>query len=243
MKQNYHAIVLDKRDIGEADRLYTFYTKENGLMRTVARSVRKPDARMAAQVEDFTCVHIAIAKNGGRGTLAGAVAEQYHSNVRSDFEALRNVDRARQTFVSLVHEYDADARLYALWEEYLLQMDALAWARDNQPSGAVSLRWVTHAFLMQLYALLGYTFRTQKCTVCAQGLCVERCGFSAHRGGVVCRQCMRDERVCVADADTVKALRVMMAHPLAQLHKIVVNTAVERQLALITRDIAQWIVR
>ncbi len=239
MKQNYHAIVLDKRDTGEADRIYTFYTKENGLMRTVARSVRKPGARMASQVEDFTCAHVSIAKNGGRGALAGAVAERYHDSLRSDFVALCHVDRARRIFVSLVHEDDADARLYVLWETYLLQMDTCVSTMQDR----LSLAWITHAFLMQLYALLGYTFRVGACTVCAQTLHATRAGFSAHRGGMVCHRCVHGEHVCATDADTVKALRVMTAHPLAQLHKVVVNAHVERQLARITSAIAQWIVR
>lgn len=242
MKQNYHAIVLDKRDAGEADRIYTFYTKENGLMRTMARSVRKPGARMASQVEDFTCAHISIAKNGGRGALAGAVAERYYDHLRCNFDALCNVDRARRIFVSLVHEDDADVRLYALWEEYLSQMDTCA-SVHNIAYSTTTLQWVTHAFLMQLYALLGYTFRVRTCTMCTQVLHATRSGFSPHRGGVVCHRCMHGERVCAIDADTVKALRLLTVHPLAQLHKVVVHSRVERQLARITRDIAQWIMR
>lgn len=245
MKNNYHAIVLDKRDIGEMDRLYTFYTEEDGLVRTVARSVRKPEARMAAQVEDFTRVHVSIAKNGGRGTLAGAVAEHYHERLRGDFDALSEADRARGIFLALVREHDADARLYTLWKRYLEQMDAFVGdVTEESRARHLSVRWLTHVFLMQLYALLGYTFRVQVCAHCKTALADERRRvFSAHRGGVVCAACANGDTACRVDDNTLKALRMIAAHPLPRLRKVAVNDVVDHQLARIESAVARWIMR
>ena len=86
MKINYQAISLDKKDIAETDRFYTFYTKEVGLLQVPAKGIRKSQAKLAPQVEIFTFANISIAKNRGRGTLAGAVAESQFNDLKSSYE-------------------------------------------------------------------------------------------------------------------------------------------------------------
>ena len=154
---------MDKRDLGEMDRLYTFYTRENGLMRVMARSIRKVDAKMAAQVEDFTLVHISIAKGNGSGLLAGAVAENFFSQLRQNYDGLLCVDHVRRVFVSLMHEHDPDVRIFDLFVNYLLQMDDMAVCGKNVQQRK-QMEWITHAFLMQFYELhhLNFQYYLQK---------------------------------------------------------------------------------
>ena len=39
------AVVLRRRDLGEADRILTIYTLEHGKLRVVAKGVRRPDRK------------------------------------------------------------------------------------------------------------------------------------------------------------------------------------------------------
>jgi DNA repair protein RecO (recombination protein O) len=243
VKQNYHAIVLEKRDVGEMDRLYTCYTRENGLMRIMARSVRKVDAKLAAQVEDFSLTHISVAKNNGHGILAGAVAEQYFSEMRQNFEALLCVDRVRRIFIALMREHDADERIFDLFANYLIQINELAPCNVSGRPDKEQMEWITQAFLMQFYGLSGYSFDTARCCVCQTKVTRERNGFSAYRGGLLCASCIGGQHFCVVEPDTVKALRIIHTNHLRSLRKVVVHTDVHRQLGKITHEIAQWIMR
>ena len=245
MKQNYHAIVIDKKEIGEMDRLYTFYTRENGLMRVVARSIRKVDAKLASQVEDFTLVHISIAKNNGYGILAGAVAERYFGHLRQHYQGLLCVDRVRQIFMTLMREHDMDARMFDLLTSYLIQMNELAFLDEQDDGGdvVVQMRWITDAFLMQFYGLSGYIFDMACCCICHEKIAVGRNGFSAHKGGLLCMHCMHGQFFCIAEPDTIKAMRIINTNHLGALRKVVVHMDVHRQLDKITHDIAQWIMR
>ncbi len=56
MEYRYTAIVLGKKEVGETDRLYTFYTREQGKVRVVAKGVRKPEAKLAGQLENLSSV-------------------------------------------------------------------------------------------------------------------------------------------------------------------------------------------
>lgn len=57
-----HAIVLKRRNVGEADRTLTLFTKEYGRMRVYARGVRRVHSRRAAHLEVFSHVSLVIHK-------------------------------------------------------------------------------------------------------------------------------------------------------------------------------------
>lgn len=242
MKHNYHAITLDKRDIGEMDRLYTFYTLEHGLVRVPARSIRKIDAKLPAQVEDFVLTHITIAKNYGFGTLAGAVAEEYFDDLRGDYDALTCVDIARNVFLTIIGENEGDARVFYLLVEYLREMDTLA-KKGALCENYVQMQWMTNAFLLNLFRVQGYDFDTKLCCVCKNSIEKRRNGFSAHRGGIICAQCFGGNQYCSVDPDTVKALRVVQSNHFTSLGKLIIHTDVQRQMSAVIHDIERWVMR
>jgi len=242
MKYNYHAIALDKMDIGEADRLYTFYTLENGLVRVPARSVRKGKAKLATQVEDFVLSHITIAQNYGRGTLAGAVAEDYFVSLHENLSALECVDSVRMVFLSITGENERDERVFMLFVAYLEEMNNLSCKRDSKYHNT-NLNWFTYAFLIKLFCLQGYDFHTYKCSICNSKINEIRNGFSAASGGVLCGECSCNEYFCYIDPDTLKALRVIKDNNLTSLSKVIIHDDVHKQLKRIVYNIEKWVMR
>jgi DNA repair protein RecO (recombination protein O) len=241
VKQNYHAIALDKRDIGEMDRLHTFYTLEEGLIRVPARSIRKVSAKLPMQVEDFVLTHITVAKNYGRGTLAGAVAEEYFERLRQNYDALLCVDIARNVFLTITDESDPDEKVFDLFVQFLYQMDDLG--RYEGEEAIAKMQWITNAFLINVFALNGYVFDAKKCCMCKGLLAERRGGFSAHHGGVLCAQCLCGSQYCHVDPDTIKALRVIQDNPFSHLHKVLIHTTVHKQMNMVIGNIEQWVMR
>ncbi len=242
MKHNYHAIALDKIDISEADRLYTFYTLEKGLIRVPARSVRRGKAKLAMQVEDFVLSHITIAQNYGRGTLAGAVAEDYFVSLHENLEALECVDNVRTIFLSIMDENECDEHVFVLFIAYLEGMNKLA-QKQNFKKYNTDLKWFTHAFLIKLFCLQGYDFHTHKCSICRGKINEIKNGFSASSGGILCATCSCDEYFCYIDPDTLKALRVIKSNNLKALSKVIIHEDVHKQLQNIVYNIEKWVMR
>ncbi|HVN15979.1 MAG TPA: DNA repair protein RecO, partial [Anaerolineales bacterium] len=54
------AIVLRHGDWGEADRLLTLYTREQGKVRAIAKGARKLTSRKAGHLEPFTHVKLQL---------------------------------------------------------------------------------------------------------------------------------------------------------------------------------------
>lgn len=92
------AIVLSKTDVGEADAIFSLYTKEYGKIRGRAQGVKKENAKLRGHLETLALSRIGFVttKNGER--LIYAEASEAWSAIRADFERMRGAIY----FISLV---------------------------------------------------------------------------------------------------------------------------------------------
>ena len=241
MKINYQAISLNKKDIAETDRLYTFYTKEVGLLHVPAKGIRKSQAKLAPQVEIFTFANIAVAKNRGRGTLAGAVAENPFTNLKNNYEVLKEVYRARDIFLRLMYGVETDPAVFNLFLEYLKIADKLSKSKNVTEK----IVWLTNSFLFKLYRLQGYIFSFITCRECGKKISEQEHNFfSTHVSGVVCQSCSRKVKFKNSiDINTIKAFRLIVKNDLKNLNKVSVDSKVNNQMSVIVKDILEWVLR
>ncbi len=77
-----NGIVLKKRNVGEADRILTVFTKEYGKLRLLAKGIRRITSRRAGHLEVFTHVSLLV----HRGRTLDSISE---AQSRSSFHLLR----------------------------------------------------------------------------------------------------------------------------------------------------------
>src|SRR5919202_417621 len=94
------AIVLKRQNLGEADRIVTLYTPDEGKLRAVAKGVRRPASRLAGHLELFSLTLVQLARGRELDVVAQAETRQAFRNVREDlartsqaYYALELVDR------------------------------------------------------------------------------------------------------------------------------------------------------
>ncbi|HUY85421.1 MAG TPA: DNA repair protein RecO [Candidatus Dormibacteraeota bacterium] len=128
-------IVLSRTDYGEADRILTLLTPDQGKLRLMARGVRKPKSRLAGGIELFSTADITFIRGRGEiGTLISARLIKYYSTIVQDidrvqlgYELIKILNRAtedhpeaeyfdllEQTFAAL-DEPNLNAELINLW--------------------------------------------------------------------------------------------------------------------------------
>ncbi|MDR0416005.1 MAG: DNA repair protein RecO, partial [Propionibacteriaceae bacterium] len=73
---NDEAVVLRTRKLGEADRIITLLTREHGLVRAVAKGVRRTSSRFGARLEPFSRVDVQIVEGRSLGIVSQAVSRQ-----------------------------------------------------------------------------------------------------------------------------------------------------------------------
>lgn len=106
------ALVLSRRDSGEADRLVTFFSEQYGLLRILAKGVRKISSRRGGHLEPFTRVRIVFSGRDDRLFLVASDVVDYFKELRTHTEALVHAQIASLVVVNLFSEHDAQPRLF-----------------------------------------------------------------------------------------------------------------------------------
>lgn len=238
MEYRYNAIVLGKKEVGETDRLYTFYTREQGKVRVVAKGVRKPEAKLAGQLENFSSVLVIINKTRGMGKITSAVADEGFVGLRQNYEVLLHISKSMSLFESFVDMDEPDEALFELIREYLVEANRLALADD-----LMSVRLLTQGFLFQVFTHLGYHIETSVSVHSGDKLTQgERHFFSPQAGGVIAEsEGSQFKESFFIQENTIKLMRLFATHKLTSCLKVKVGKDDIRELEMVTRRFADWI--
>lgn len=214
------AIILRRRDLGEADRLLTVLTPQRGKLRLVAKGARKPRSRKAGHVELFMRSNLLVAR--GRGELDLITQAQ----VRAAYLPVRD-DLTRGAYaayaVELADAFTADDDPNTL-AEFNLLADMLGWLSE-----APNLSLTTRYYELMLLGLAGYQPDLFACQVCGQEARPENQFFSVGAGGVVCAACAQTAPVlppgtAPLSLNALKVLRHLQRQPFAAVRDLALST-------------------
>jgi DNA repair protein RecO (recombination protein O) len=118
-------IVLARTDYGEADRIITLLTPDQGKLRLMARGVRKAKSKNAGGIELFSTSSITYLKGRGElGTLISSRLDKHYGNI------VKNIDRTMLGYdlIKLMHKATEDGpepHYYELLEAAFSALDTL----------------------------------------------------------------------------------------------------------------------
>lgn len=217
MEYKYTGIILSKRDIAETDRICTIYTVEGGKIKSVAKGVRKPHAKLAASLENITLADITIVRTRGLGKITGSIVESNFTALKADCNAVLETFAALSLFDKLVDFENPDQAVFELLKNYLEAVDDCAQKKVGEKYILLRLGFTT-----KLLHELGYAIEVNSCVVCQKPLSQENPLFSAQHGGTICSDCARDGQGAVINIRTnaVKMMRLFLSNKMSTLSKI-----------------------
>jgi len=196
--------VLRTQKLGEADRIITLLTRQNGRVRAVAKGVRRTKSRWGARLEPFTHVDVMIHPGRSLDVITQAEAiRAYGPPLAADYpkytagaamletaERLTPVEKepAIRQFLLLI------GGLRALAES--AEPDGEAGEPDGE-AGAVPVarepRLVLDAYLLRSLAVAGYAPALEECARCGKPAAgpggAPLTAFAVAAGGMVCESC------------------------------------------------------
>lgn len=214
------AIVLRRKDFGEADRVLTLFTPDRGKIRVVGKGIRKPRSRKAGHLELFTCSKLLLAKGRDLDVVTQAETVEAHRPLREDL--LRGAYAAYA--VELLDKFTPDEQENQ--ELYELLRAALLWLGDA-PDLALTARY----YELHLLSLAGYQPELRQCVIGGEKIVAEDQFFSASEGGAVCAKCgeLRPEVVPIS-MPALKHLRYFQATPYATAIVLKVRPAIHSEI-------------
>ncbi len=173
------AIVLRTRKLAEADRIITLLTRQHGVVRAVAKGVRRTSSKFGSRLEPFTHVDLQLAVGRNLDTITQAVT-------RDPFGARISADYDRYTAGSVMLETSehlvAEEREPSV-QQYLLLVGGLR----AMTSGERRPGDVLDSFLLRSMAVAGYAPSFDACARC--GLEGPHRSFNPAHGGMLCPGC------------------------------------------------------
>lgn len=238
MELKYTGIILSKKDIGEADRIYTIYTKEAGKIQAKAVGARKQNAKLAGALENFTLADITVVKKNGTGKITSSIVENNFLNIKDNLDVIASVFRAAEIFDRLVGIGEKDEKTFNLLKDYLEAADEL----DDKEKAKIEI--ISHGFIFKLLKELGYKIEINLCIGCGDRLKDQQNFFGAEQGGIICQNCAASlKNASPASTNAIKLMRLFLSNNLKSLAKLKAGEKEIRELKLIFQTFLDWIAK
>lgn len=176
------AINLKSYNLSESDKIMVMYSRDRGLIRGVAKGVKKPKSKLGARMDLLVANKLMLHKGRNLDTISQAEALNTFNATR------RNMDKI---FYSMyisevvnnfgVEDDPCSAVVFDLLYEAL---DAVAHAEDK-----IKILNAVLKFQLKMMRVSGFSLELDKCLCCGQPIEQENMYFSERLGGVVCREC------------------------------------------------------
>ena len=229
------ALILGKKDSGEADRLFTAYTKDFGRLELLAKAVRKIKSKLRVGLEIFYLSEIEFIQGKVQKTLTDAVLIDSFKNLRNDLARLSIASSISETFDKLVKGQEPDEKLWQLLTETFKKLN------DLQLKAATCFL-VYYYFFWNFLSLLGYQPQLYNCVLCQKKIVPEKNYFNLKEGGLICINCLKKVKlVKEIDAETIKILRVILDRDWITLSKLKVEEHHLKSLNLISKECYSYI--
>jgi DNA repair protein RecO (recombination protein O) len=175
--QRTPALVLRATDFGESDRIVSFFTRDFGQLRGVAKGAKRSLKRFVGSLEILAYVNLRFfeKKTSDLVRVEAAGLRAQFPGIRADLDKLAEACLLSEIVATGSGEREAHPQLF----DTLLR----------------GLRFLES----RLVSLLGFEPELKACVRCRKPLdAIRRAAFSVARGGVVCERCAPAERDLLA---------------------------------------------
>lgn len=217
----------------ETSLIVTFYTRDFGLLKAVAKGARGPKSNFRSSLDLFT-----------HGQLVAYVKDDRDLQLLSDFDATRTyrgihedvlrfafAGAAGELIEALVAGQEANPELLDLLLEFLGLLES---------SGREALGTLFRAYQLKASSILGYRPELGRCAGC--GSLNGARGFSPRLGGLVCPGCASEAFGATGISESaLEAFRLLDTRPLSELASGGVDGArVEREIGPLLEAFLQY---
>jgi DNA repair protein RecO (recombination protein O) len=140
-------IILKRKNIGEADRMMTVFTRQYGKLRLIAKGVRRTASRRAPHLEIFTRVELLIRRGNTMDQVSDVSPVAIFEGIRSDLPRVSIAYFYCELIDHLLAEKQEHGEVYELLTGALAELNA---------PGELSIYVQSREFALTLLTLLGF---------------------------------------------------------------------------------------
>lgn len=139
------AVVLARRNFGEADRILSVYTKNHGRLSLIAKGIRRPKSRKRGHLEVFSYMRFQAVSGRGLDIMTEAEVIDSFSQIRKSLKKVALAYYFMEVVGRTTHEEEPNYELFNLILDYLKRL-----TQERQ------LKKLRLDFVLRLLILLGF---------------------------------------------------------------------------------------
>ena len=220
--------VLEKKDIREADRIFTFYTKEFGKLKFLAKGARKIKSKLRGGLKLFAFSEIEFIQGKGYKTLTDSVIKNELAGISGSLIKLKTAHKIAEVLNNLIKEEDSDKKIWELLKNTLEEL-------NNCQSKTGTCRLIYYYFFWNLIDFMGIKPSICDCVLCQKKLSLPPFYFSPRQGGTLCKKCFKETQDYInINLETIKILKLIFKRDWNFLLRVKLNQEHLRFLKIAT---------
>lgn len=190
MKKSFmtEAINLKNYPLNDNDSIVVMFSKTKGLMRAVAKGVKKPKSKLGARVQMFIANELMLLEGKNLDTIAQAQSLNTFSKIRGDLDKLSYsmyIAELVNNFCS--NDYNKDENYKEIYDLIFSAYEKIAIANTKEDIILTTLK-----FQIKLMNFLGWGLDFKYCSKCQKDIeddINQSCFYSYSLGSFLCAQC------------------------------------------------------
>ena len=176
------AINLKSYNLSEADKIIVMYSKEKGLIRGVAKGVKKPKSKLGARMDLLVANTLMLHKGRNLDTICQAEVVNSFYKTRQDIDKI-----CYSTYVTeVVHNFgiEEDPCSEIIYNLLYQTLNTISSAETK-----VDILLAVIKFQLKMMIESGFSIELEQCLCCHHELKEETMFFVPQMGGIVCENC------------------------------------------------------
>lgn len=223
------AVVLQARQMRDADRVLTLFSRQRGKIRVVAHGVDKPSSRKRGAVQSFCHSTFLLYRGREIDSIRQCEGIEAFPALRASLEKIWHAGYIVELLEASTVEEEQNEKLFFLLLNTLRLM-----SRQDADLGLL-----TRAFEVKLMDIIGLGPQLGVCVCC--GAMLDIIGFSSSEGGVLCSKCFQS----VSGAEryprgTLELLRLLLTWDQVKINRIKVSKSVRQSIKRLLQNYIKY---
>ncbi|MCD7878723.1 MAG: DNA repair protein RecO [Candidatus Gastranaerophilales bacterium] len=184
MKEQFttNVINLKSYNISESDKIIVMYSKEKGIIKGVAKGLKKMTSRLGGRMDLLVANKMMLAKGRNLDTICQAEALNTFFSLRQDINKLFYAMYCCEIVSNFGIENDPNSK--EIFDLFYKLLESLSKADTKTQAMLFVIR-----FQLKIMDITGYSIEFKNCIKCSKILKKDMVFFSIENGGILCDSC------------------------------------------------------
>ncbi|MBE7702787.1 MAG: DNA repair protein RecO [Cyanobacteria bacterium SIG28] len=176
------AINLKSYNLNDADKIMVMYSKENGLIKGVAKGIKKPKSKLGARMDLLVANSLQLLKGRSLDTIVQAQTVNNFRKTREDIDKLIYSSYISELVMNLGEGSESASQ--EIYELLYKALNRISEAQEKKDALIAVIK-----FQLKILLIMGFCVELDTCLCCREQVLDEEMYFSSKMGGILCKEC------------------------------------------------------